>query len=228
MSGLSRRRFLGLTGGAGVVLAAGLAGPRLLGRAAATGELLTSEVPLPAPFQVPLPIPAVLRPVTRDANADHYEIVQRPATAEILPGLRTPIWGYQGTFPGPTLESRSGRTAIVRHRNELPVPTVVHLHGGRTPPESDGYATDLVLPAGGWHATHAGMLDPDAKVTRGVRDYVYPLQQRAATLWYHDHRMDFTGPAVHRGLAGFHFVRDAEEDALPLPRDERELPLMIA
>lgn len=227
MSGLSRRRFLGLSGGAGVLLAAGLAGPRLLGRAAATGELLTSEVPLPPPFQVPLPLPAVLRPVARDADADRYEIVQRQATVELLPGVRTPIWGYEGTFPGPTIESRSGRTTIVRHRNELPVPTVVHLHGGRTPPESDGYPTDLVLPAGGWRMTHHGMVDPDAKIAQSVRDYVYPLQQRASMLWYHDHRMDFTGPAVYRGLAGLHFVRDDEEDALPLPRGERELPLVI-
>ncbi|WP_410643301.1 multicopper oxidase family protein [Amycolatopsis sp. lyj-346] len=232
MSGLSRRRFLGLTGGAGALAAAGLAGPRLLGRAAATGELLTSEVPLPAPFRVPLPIPAVLAPVARNADFDRYEIVQRQATVEILPGVRTPIWGYQGTFPGPTIESRSGRTAIVRHRNELPVPTVVHLHGGRTPPESDGYPTDLVLPAGGTHPAHArgghtGMHDPDAVLTQGEREYVYPLRQKAATLWYHDHRMDFTGPAVYRGLAGFHLIRDEEEDALPLPRGERELPLMI-
>ncbi|PSK85049.1 spore coat protein A [Murinocardiopsis flavida] len=232
MSGPSRRRFLGLAGGAGVLLAAGAAGPRLVGRAAATGELLGSAVPLPAPFQVPLPVPAVLAPVAKDADADRYEIVQRQTTAEILPGLRTPIWGYQGTFPGPTIESRSGRTAVVRHRNELPVPTVVHLHGGRTPPDSDGYATDLVLPADGTHAAfshggHTGMRDPDATVTRGEREYRYPLRQQAATLWYHDHRMDFTGPAVYRGLAGFHIVRDDEEDALPLPRGERELPLMI-
>jgi len=40
--------------------------------------------------------------------------------------------------------------------------------------------------------------------------------------------MDFTGPMVYRGLAGFHLVRDDEEDALPLPRGDRELPLMIA
>ena len=39
--------------------------------------------------------------------------------------------------------------------------------------------------------------------------------------------MDFTGPAVYRGLAGFHIVRDDEEDALPLPHGERGLPLMI-
>ena len=33
--------------------------------------------------------------------------------------------------------------------------------------------------------------------------------------------MDFTGPPVYRGLAGFHLVRDDAEDALPLPRGDR-------
>ena len=44
-----------------------------------------------------------------------------------------------------------------------------------------------------------------------------PLDQRAATLWYHDHRMDFTGPSVWRGLAGFHLHHDDEEAGLACP-----------
>jgi spore coat protein A len=55
----------------------------------------------------------------------------------------------------------------------------------------------------------------------------YPNRQRAATLWYHDHTMDLTGPQVYRGLAGFHLIHDDEEDALPLPKGERDIPLMI-
>jgi spore coat protein A len=39
--------------------------------------------------------------------------------------------------------------------------------------------------------------------------------------------MDFTGPQVWRGLAGFHIIRDDEEDALPLPKGEKDVPLMI-
>jgi FtsP/CotA-like multicopper oxidase with cupredoxin domain len=39
--------------------------------------------------------------------------------------------------------------------------------------------------------------------------------------------MDCTAPAVYHGPAGFHLVRDDEEDALPLPRGPRELPPMI-
>nr|BFE85350.1 hypothetical protein GCM10020093_079510 [Planobispora longispora] len=39
--------------------------------------------------------------------------------------------------------------------------------------------------------------------------------------------MDFTAPQVWRGLAGFLLVRDDEDDALPLPKGERDIPLMI-
>jgi FtsP/CotA-like multicopper oxidase with cupredoxin domain len=46
-------------------------------------------------------------------------------------------------------------------------------------------------------------------------------------LWYHDHRMDFTAPAIWRGLAGMHIIRDGAEGNLGLPVGSRELPLMI-
>jgi FtsP/CotA-like multicopper oxidase with cupredoxin domain len=46
--------------------------------------------------------------------------------------------------------------------------TVVHLHGGRSPPSSQGYPEDWYPP--GKSAT-----------------YFYPNRQDAATLWYHDH-----------------------------------------
>ncbi len=67
-----------------------------------------------------------------------------------------------------------------------------------------------------------------AAVTNVQREYGFPLDQRATMLWYHDHRMDFTAPAIWRGLAGLHFVRDDVEDALDLPGGDHEVPLMIA
>jgi spore coat protein A len=107
---LSRRTFLGLTGGAGVVLAAGIAGPRLLAQGSqGTGELLRSGIPLPEPFRVPLPIPRVLRP-QRMADADHYTITQRAATAEILPERELPLmiadraFDEHGAFAYPALD----------------------------------------------------------------------------------------------------------------------------
>jgi spore coat protein A len=223
MRDLSRRRVLGLAGGLGLLAATGLSTAAALSRRpAVTGAELRSAVPLPPAFQVPLPLPAVLEPVA----PGRYEITQRVAEVEILPGIRTPMWTYGGTFPGPTIESRRGRPITVTHHNELPVPTVVHLHGGRTPADSDGYPTDLVLPDD-W-ADHHAMPDPRAVRTHRTRDYTFPLDQRPALLWYHDHRMDFTAPAIWRGLAGLHVVRDDAEDALGLPSGPRELPLMIA
>lgn len=220
---LSRRHFLGLAGGVG--LAATLPGCALT-REQQTGEQLRSAAVLPERFTVPLPVPPIARPIRTSAGVDYYEIVQRAADIEILPGLRTPILGYDGIYPGPTVVSRSGRPTVVRHVNRLTVPTVVHLHGGHTPPDSDGFPIDLLLPEGSAPAgsghEHAG------RVMSGSREHEYPMSQRAATLWYHDHRMDFTGPAVYRGLAGFHLVHDDEDDALPLPRGDRDIPLMIA
>ncbi|GAA4995984.1 multicopper oxidase family protein [Actinopolymorpha pittospori] len=228
---VSRRAFLGVLGGlsaaavVGVPLASGVHG------SSSTGELLTSQLPLPRPFTLPFRVPPVLRPTSSDATGAYYEVIQKASIAEILPGVRTPIWGYNGIFPGPTIVSTSGRRTVVRHRNQLPVPVVVHLHGGHTPAEHDGYPTDLLYPAGP-PATmrRPGMAGPNnmaGNVAHGTRDYVYPLRQPAATLWYHDHRMDFTGPSVWRGLAGFHILHDPDEQRLGLPSGKHDLPIMI-
>ncbi|MBW8482924.1 multicopper oxidase domain-containing protein [Actinomadura sp. PM05-2] len=199
---------------------------------AGPGRPLASEHPLPRPFQRPLTVPPVLAPVRTDATTDHYEITQRTADLHILDDAATPAWTYGGTFPGPTLVSRSGRRTVVVHRNRLPRPVAVHLHGGHTPHDSDGHPGDAILPPGGdpmdaMPGMAGGTATPGRPVT-GERAYAYPLDQRAATLWYHDHRMGFTGASVWLGLAGFHLVHDDEEDALPLPKGDRDLPLMIA
>lgn len=188
-------------------------------------RVLPSLAPLPNPFQVPLPIIPTLKPDRVESNIDFYDVTVRDGTARILNGLYTTIWGYDGLFPGPTIEARVGRRVSLRLRNALPVPIVNHLHGGRTAPEYDGYPTDLILPVGGFSYSH--MNDPMAKVTQDSREYIYANQQRAATLWYHDHRMDFTAPQIWRGLAGFYILRDPEEEHLNLPRGDHEIALLI-
>src|SRR6476646_11481820 len=68
-------------------------------------------------FSQPLRIPPVLSPARIDRKTDYYEITQKEAVAELVPGLRTRIWGYEGIFPGPTIKARRGRTAVVRQTN---------------------------------------------------------------------------------------------------------------
>ncbi|GGT84779.1 multicopper oxidase family protein [Streptomyces violascens] len=236
----SRRRFLGLAAGAGVGLAVPIGAATYAAvTGSKTGTLLTSSLPLPKPFTGALPIPPRAQPVRSAASADYYRLTQREAAVEILPGTKTKVWGYDGIFPGPTFVGRSGRTMVVEVSNKLSVPTSMHLHGGVTPSDSDGYPTDLLIPvqcgaalrSGAYqgHSGSHGMHVPsgDWKVSEGYKSYEYPLHQRAATLWYHDHRMDFSAPQVWRGLAGMFLVHDDEEEALPLPKGDKDIPLML-
>ena len=212
---------LGLIGGASVALPLGvwdLAGARI--RAA---EAVIS--PSVAPFGVDLPIPPVLAPSATEAAADHYVITQQEGMANILPGRQTPIWGYNGSFPGPTIVAQAGRTTNVHQINHLPVPVATHLHGGHTPPASDGYPMDLILPMQGSATIEH---DHHGTVVQGEKLYTYPNQQPASMHWIHDHRMDFSGPQVYRGLAAFYLIHDPLEDALGLPASDHEVPLMIA
>lgn len=84
----------------------------------------------------------------------------------------------------------------------------MHLHGGRTGPESDGYPED-------WF------------VTGQSATCYYPNQQDAASLFYHDHAMGITRLNAVAGLMGLYLIRDECEDELNLPRGANEIPLVI-
>ena len=158
-------------------------------------------------FQVPLPIMPVLRPVHSDATTDYYKITQQKAKIEILPGLSTTIWGYNGQFPGPTIKSRVGRQTHITQINNLPEPVVVHLHGMASPPQHDGYTLDSIPPG-------------------KSKEYIYP-NDHAATYWYHDHQYMMTAHHSYKGLTGMYIVEDDFEDSLPLPKGDYDVPLII-
>ena len=100
----------------------------------------------PAAFSVPLPILPTLAPTSTDTTTDYYDVTMQVGQKEIIPGQLTTIWGYNGIFPGPTIVARRDRRVVVRQLNNLPESVSVHLHGGHTPPASDGLPTDLIGP----------------------------------------------------------------------------------
>jgi len=107
---------------------------------------------------------------------------------------------------------------------QTPVPIVTHLHGGEVPSGSDGG------PEQWW--TPDGMQGPDYKSVIGTDPnaavYYYPNEQRAATLWYHDHALGITRINVMSGLAGFYMLRDpADPIASSLPSGQYEVPIAI-
>ncbi len=209
---MNRRKALGLIASGGAAAALVPAGCSIVhglaGNPPGGGTPPGGGKPSGSRFSVPLRIPPVLNPTSSSSTQDEYDIVQSVASQEILPGQTTTIWGYNGIFPGPTIRVKKGRTAVVRHTNRLSTDTVVHLHGGMTPSDSDGFPTDMVMPG-------------------QTRAYTYPNQQRACTLWYHDHAMDQTGQNIYMGLAGFYIIDDDEELALPLPKGQFDVPLLL-
>ena len=94
------------------------------------------------------------------------------------------------------------------------IPAVVHLHGGEVPSESDGgpdawFTPDYTITGPSWHLANAS--------DRTDELYDYPNTQEAATLWFHDHALGVTRLNVYAGLAGFYFLRGADEENDNLP-----------
>jgi spore coat protein A, manganese oxidase len=183
-----------------------------------------------------LPIPRKAGPVGSAASRENparkiplYRIDMRQFQAHVHRDLPpTTLWGYGGASPGPTFDVRSGAAVRVDWINNLPakhlftvdhtldgasadqpeVRTVVHLHGGKVGPESDGYPESWIRP--GHSASH-----------------YYPNRQDATALFYHDHAMGITRLNTAAGLMGLYLIRDEFEDRLSLPRGEYEVPLIL-
>jgi spore coat protein A len=227
---ITRRKFVHLTGLTTAALVTGAGFKNL-----ETAPLALDPSKL-TPFADALPIPAIARPSGRRPGNIHpsraapfYRVEMREFDHKFHRDLpHTRLWGYDGIFPGPTFETHAGGELIVEWINRLPerhflpidytlhgaersnpeVRTVVHLHGGKTPPASDGYPEDWYPP--GKSAT-----------------YHYPNDQNACLLWYHDHAMGINRLNIYAGLIGLFIIRDSFEDHLNLPRGKYEIPLVI-
>ncbi len=102
-----------------------------------------------------------------------------------------------------------------------PVPIVTHVHGAvGVHDDSDGYAEAWYLPdasnipggyatEGTWYEFFAGKAAAAYGVTwgRGFAVFEYPNENRASTIWYHDHALGMTRLNVYAGPAGFYLVR---------------------
>ncbi len=167
-----------------------------------------------AAFQAPQ-IDATRFPVV---PATLYKFTQKQFTSQqFSPDLpKQTIWGFDDgsgpRSPGPTYQAFYGKPQITRNVNGLPninqvnntgfgMPSVTtHLHNAHNPSESDGNPCDF-YPAGhfcdqyypnvlaGFNSDHA----PDGDINEAL-----------GTLWYHDHRVDFTSQNTYKGLVGFY------------------------
>jgi spore coat protein A len=227
---ITRRRFLGQS----TLIAASSAVARAV--PPASGPAPNLDPNSLTRYVEPLPLPVLARPIERRTAPDgsgervpFYRVAMRAVSAKLHRDLSpTNLWSFGGPVPGLLFDTRSGQGQLVEWANELPrkhflpidhticgaekgvpeVRGVVHLHGGKTPPDSDGYPEDWYLPG-------------------QSRTCYYPNRQDATLLWYHDHAMGINRLNVYAGLFGLFIVRDSIEDALHLPGGKYEIPLVL-
>ena len=167
-----------------------------------------------APFQAPL-IDSTRFPVVPGTL---YQFTQKQfTTSQMSPDLPPQtIWGFDdgtGTrSPGPTYQAFYGKPQLTRNINSLPpitqknnsgfgMPSVsTHLHNAHNPSESDGNPCDF-YPAGKFCDQYY------PNVLAGFNSTNAPngdINEALSTLWYHDHRVDFTSQNTYKGLFGFY------------------------
>ena len=137
---------------------------------------------------------------------DDYRILHARRGSAHLRGENeqpTPIWGYDGACPGPTLRIKQGDELKVRLVNDLDQATTVHWHGLRLPNGMDGVP----------HLTQEP-IEPGQSF-----DYHFAAPD-AGTFWYHTHFG--SSEQLARGLYGILIVEERE----PVEVD-RDLTLVV-
>jgi FtsP/CotA-like multicopper oxidase with cupredoxin domain len=166
-----------------------------------------------APFQAPR-IDASRFPVVPNTL---YKFNQRQFTTKQHPDLPVQtLWGFDdgtGTrSPGPTYQAFYGKPQLTRNINSLPSITEknntgfgmasvsTHLHNAHNPSESDGNPCDFYT-----NGRFCDQYYPN--VLAGFNSDHEPngdINEALSTLWYHDHRVDFTSQNTYKGLLGFY------------------------
>jgi FtsP/CotA-like multicopper oxidase with cupredoxin domain len=127
------------------------------------------------------------------AGARDFSLRAAPGRARLVPEPygETPVWGYNGTVPGPEIRVRQGERLRVRVENALAEETTVHWHGLRVPNAMDGVPHLTQAPIGAGESF----------------DYEFDAVD-AGTFWYHPHQRSHE--QVGRGLYGPLIIEEPE------------------
>ena len=208
-------------------------------------------------------------PSSLTIHEKHNHVEVHPALGPI-----TPIWGYEGKYPGPTIEVDAGTEVRIRVKNRIigniPYPhvvaddannpmndpginpvsadamdqqeaenvlglnawTVIHLHGGPTHPDSDGWTDNMIgkgetVEMGYTFNRETYTMEQPSPVPNNPSAKKTFKGGAAPMYWYHDHAMGVARFNVYAGLAGACLVRDPVEHEIGLPIGEYELPLIL-
>ncbi len=207
---LTRRQVLGAVAAGGTLWAArlargqgmtgqhmGMMGGAMSGMSGMGAQPMTK--PQAASFNRRLPIPAQLHGQPEADGSLAYALRMAQGRVELLAGVQTPTWGYNGAYLGPALRVPQGKPVRITLHNDLNQSTTTHWHGAHVPGRMDGGPQSLIAPG-------------------QSRDDTFTLHQPGATLWYHPHPDGRTGAHVYAGLAGLLLLDDGVDASLGLPQ----------
>ncbi|MXS77894.1 bilirubin oxidase [Nitrosomonas sp. JL21] len=189
-----------------------------------------------------------------------YELMAREIDWNFYPSAEYPnfnskVWTYTDLNSDAVgvlrIKAQYGHPIIMRMYNALPKDgndnqgfginqISPHLHNAHNPHTSDGGPTRFYDSGTWWDHWYPNVRAGFASTHKNgtTRDGLWcqgDWQETQSTLWFHDHRYDYTAQNVYKGLASFYTLfsddikldTDDETTGLRLPSGEYDIPMLI-
>ena len=142
------------------------------------------------------------QPLQRQNRTKYYQLTASAFDWSISNNKTVLVWGFNQTLPGPIISANKGDRVIVKVKNELEQPTIIHWHGIRLESGMDG-------------TNHTQKpIQPGEQF-----EYVFTVPD-AGTFWYHSHFNETE--QMERGMYGALIVNDPDD-----PKFDAERIFMI-
>lgn len=131
------------------------------------------------------------RDIEKSGVVKEMTLIAAEGEVELFEGVKTKIWSYNNSIPGPEIRIQLGDSVKLHFINNLPQPSTIHFHGIRVPNAMDGVpgvTQDPVQPG---------------------ETFTYEFTPKdAGTFWFHPHVN--SSEQMEKGLYGTFIVEDTE------------------
>lgn len=179
---------------------------QLLKTALLAGAFSAIPAPLLAAERQPLRIPGLIE----IRRGKPLFLGMESTQTQLIPGKYTEVWGFNGAYLGPTVKIRRGDFAKLNYRNNLPQIVAINIQGLQASAELFGGVARAFKPNEIWAP-------------------IVPINQPAATCWYHACTLASSAYQTYRGLAGLWIIEDEDSRKLSLPQKYGvdDIPLIL-
>ncbi len=137
-------------------------------------------------------------PLLDSTRTGRFRLEAQSGRTNFLGQAATETWGFNQSYLGPTIRIANKASVQAEVENNLSEEISVHWHGMIIPGDVDGGPHQPIASGSTW--------SPEL-----------PIDQAAATIWYHTHIHGETARQVYKGLAGVLQLSDGLDDERGLP-----------